>query len=1307
MANFNFYEKFDYRKFVFFAGDYSVQSDGVLVSPALITMNDGFDFVNIHSTVNGTGNLSLTPQGIWAGTASSFELQTSEGENIWTVSGLSYDLSSIYSNSIFSVDGQTYYGSLAQLAAISNNDDVISGSGFSDRLAGFNGNDTLYGNNGNDWLEGWAGADSLSGGDGNDTLNGGDGNDTLKGDAGNDRLIGGSGNDVFWGGAGADTVDGGSQMRQPWIPSSFGQYDVIDTVTTASSTGLKINLSNRNIVSDGATDVYSGIEEIRGTQNKADTVTGRTSDSATAGDGHGMYLYLRGGSDTVTISAYGYQQPWADGALVAYHWSKTPIQVAYAANGRTATVAYGATTGADAQLAGVDNLTNVGILGDSAYNDTFDLRNLKYNQLGYITDQSAGASYNTLLMGRGGHDTVLGNGLTNLHFGAVNSSSNGLGLNIDLKSTTAQNLAHLSTNGVTLGSIAFTGVRGITGTPFADIMIGGVIDKFESFRGEGGDDFIDGSTGYDRTDYRFSTDGVTVNLSQGTAGSFSQGTDTLRSIEEIRGSMLNDVFDARGYAGGAPSTTHNVSSYWWGLNAFLPEGGDDVIYGNGSTRIDYSNAMVAVRVDLAAGIADARLTADKATSGYLTVGRDTFSGVYDVRGTAYDDELLGGGAGRTATGLPLEVFVGGAGNDTINGLAGWDLVAYGNSPNAIQVNLALATGHVQDGWGFTDTLIGIEEITGSFYNDTFLGNASDQTFNGGKGNDSMDGVSGHDEVGFNNDEAGVTVKLGGWVGASGSLPSGYTGSAKDGWGTIDVFKNIDGVEGSGFNDTLTGDANNNRLDGRGGADTIDGGGGVDWAEYNQAMVGVHVDLSQGKALDDGQGIDMANPSAAIEQDTLISIENVLGGYGNDLIIGSSIANELDGGAGHDTLNSGDGNDTLTGGGGNDVLDGGANTDIAKFTGPRSGYTITPGAGGSLVVVDNTANRDGTDQLRNIEFLNFSDGTIASPQTADTTAPTVTTFSPADNATGVAVGSNMVLTFNEPIQKGSGNIVISNGSDTRTIPVGDAQITVSGSTVTINPTADLQTSSNYYVQLAAGAIKDLAGNNYAGISNTTTLNFTTAMASASAGNDTITGTSGNDTINGLAGNDSLSGLAGNDSLTGAEGADTLTGGQGNDNLVLTETTSAADVVIFAGGTGVAGTLARAQSLGRDTITGLNLGTNTTAVDKLQFSAADFAIPAGTAVRGAASAVAGGPPANTDGNFYMVTAAPTSTSVDLNGSNSANRGAIVFVGSSSGTAGVNVWYTTNEGAFSSSNSVQIATLVGISTANLNASDLLFTA
>jgi methionine-rich copper-binding protein CopC len=109
-------------------------------------------------------------------------------------------------------------------------------------------------------------------------------------------------------------------------------------------------------------------------------------------------------------------------------------------------------------------------------------------------------------------------------------------------------------------------------------------------------------------------------------------------------------------------------------------------------------------------------------------------------------------------------------------------------------------------------------------------------------------------------------------------------------------------------------------------------------------------------------------------------------------------------------------------------------------------------------------------------------------------PTVTTFTPADNATTVAVAANFVVTFSEAVQKGTGNIVIKKVSDNsvvETIDVTSANVTVTGSSVTINPVADLAQSTDYYVEIAAGAIKDIAGNNYAGTTGATAWNFTTA------------------------------------------------------------------------------------------------------------------------------------------------------------------------------------------------------------------------
>ena len=144
-------------------------------------------------------------------------------------------------------------------------------------------------------------------------------------------------------------------------------------------------------------------------------------------------------------------------------------------------------------------------------------------------------------------------------------------------------------------------------------------------------------------------------------------------------------------------------------------------------------------------------------------------------------------------------------------------------------------------------------------------------------------------------------------------------------------------------------------------------------------------------------------------------------------------------------------------------------------------------------------------------------------------------------------------FSEAIQKGTGDIVIKKLSDNsvvETIAVTNSNVTVSGSQLTINPTANLATGTDYYIGIANGAIKDTAGNNYAGITGNSIWNFKTQgtpVINGTANNDILTGTANPETINGLGGNDKLSGLGGNDTLNGGAGNDTLNGGAGSDQL----------------------------------------------------------------------------------------------------------------------------------------------------------------
>ena len=90
-------------------------------------------------------------------------------------------------------------------------------------------------------------------------------------------------------------------------------------------------------------------------------------------------------------------------------------------------------------------------------------------------------------------------------------------------------------------------------------------------------------------------------------------------------------------------------------------------------------------------------------------------------------------------------------------------------------------------------------------------------------------------------------------------------------------------------------------------------------------------------------------------------------------------------------------------------------------------------------------------------------------------PVATSFQPADGAKAVAVGSNLLVTFNGPVQRGTGPITLktADGKVVETFTANNA--TVSGSTLTLNPTADLSVFTKYVVELGSGAVKDAAGN----------------------------------------------------------------------------------------------------------------------------------------------------------------------------------------------------------------------------------------
>lgn len=124
---------------------------------------------------------------------------------------------------------------------------------------------------------------------------------------------------------------------------------------------------------------------------------------------------------------------------------------------------------------------------------------------------------------------------------------------------------------------------------------------------------------------------------------------------------------------------------------------------------------------------------------------------------------------------------------------------------------------------------------------------------------------------------------------------------------------------------------------------------------------------------------------------------------------------------------------------------------------------------------------------------------------DVTSPVVTGFVPADGAANVLASSNIVVTFSETVARGTGVIEIRSGSAAGPIVESfdvatSGRLTVSGSRLTIDPTVILAGSTQHFVVITSGAIRDVAGNAYNG---TSAYDFTTAPV--------VAGTDGNDTL----------------------------------------------------------------------------------------------------------------------------------------------------------------------------------------------------
>jgi len=167
-----------------------------------------------------------------------------------------------------------------------------------------------------------------------------------------------------------------------------------------------------------------------------------------------------------------------------------------------------------------------------------------------------------------------------------------------------------------------------------------------------------------------------------------------------------------------------------------------------------------------------------------------------------------------------------------------------------------------------------------------------------------------------------------------------------------------------------------------------------------------------------------------------------------------------------------------------ALDGNASANRTLTSYSITGLSIPDGA--TFYIRWNDFNASGADDGLSIDDFSIE----ANP--ADTDPPVVTLLFPANGASNVSTNLTASLTFNETVQKGTGNIIIKKTSDNsvvQTIDVNTASVSVSTTTVSFN-LSGLAENTGYYIEINNGAFKDIAENNFEGISGNSTWAFTT-------------------------------------------------------------------------------------------------------------------------------------------------------------------------------------------------------------------------
>ena len=958
----------------------------------------------------------------------------------------------------------------------------------------------ITGTDNNDTLTGGNFGDTLTGNDGNDVINGGAGNDTLKGNSGNDTLIGGKGNDHLEGSYGDDTY-------------IWNLGDGFDTIYD-----------------------YNGGNTDNDTIKFGEGIS--FEDLLFERDGNSLIIYVNNDkTQGIKIKDYysSYSQveklEFADGTIVETS-SVSIVEPEEPSENAGQTISG---TSDDDILIGSDGDDTIN--AEDGYNDITGGKGNDIISAGYDRDTfyyNLGDGYDKITDLGGRDQIIFGDGISkeNISFYRKNDNliisinddfSQGIEI-IDFFRNNDNRIENIkfadnSTLRLTTGLILKTNELdgSITGTVEDDTLIGNIGEN--NLNGSSGDDILNGGKGNDTLDGDVGNDTYIWNLGddidtiRDTAGlntikfgenisfddlTFKQDGNNLRLIVKndiSQGIIIQDHF-----------SSNNINNNYHPITIFEFSDGSKFDFRENNITLTYDNRAETITGNIGDNIIDAQGGDDTIT---------TYGGDDIINGGAGDDEISSGNGN--------DIITGGSGNDIINGEAGNDTYIW---------NLGDGMDTITDSSGFDKIKFG-EGITSA--NLSFFK----------QGNNLLIFIN-------DNHQEGIIINRYFEGSYNIELLEFTDGSSINLSQSLDIKLGDTGesIDGTIYNDTITGGDGN---------DTINGGNGDD-------------------TLSDGIGEDTMS-----------------GGDGADIISGGTGDDTIDGGAGNDTYiwNLGDGMDTITDSQGTDkiVFGEGISYDDLSFSQTNSDLYINvqnmPNQG---LLIKNYFASGNSNRIETLEFSNGNlfdlsknalilkgDGTVNGTIYDDSI-----TGNNNDDTITAGDGNDIIYgnAGNDNIDGGNGDDIIYGGqgcdtlkggygNDTYVWNLGDDLDTIEddagqntllfGNGISFNDLDFNMLGNNLLITVNGDKNQGVQINNFLNENDLYKIEYLKFSDGTSiylpdlglnmaygATDDTINGTYNDDTIIAGNGNDTVNAGDGNDSIYGGKGNDALNGGNGRDS-----------------------------------------------------------------------------------------------------------------------------------------------------------------